>query len=247
LSDPLREKVLRIEAALSEAYGKPVWQGPGDILEELVLTILSQNTSDTNSGRAFRLLKQRYGTMEAVADAAEDEIAAVIAPAGLAAQKAPRIAAVLQDARARFGSASLEALRGWDTEAVRDYLRSFPGVGPKTVACVLLFAMGRPVMPVDTHVGRVAARLGLVPENASSDAVHEMMERITPDDIMYALHVGLIRHGRTVCRPARPRCEECVVRCECVWKGPAAERRTGAAGAREAARRPMRATRRRSA
>lgn len=227
----LREKVLRIEAALSEAWGRPVWPGPGDILEELVLTILSQNTSDTNSGRAFALLKQRFGTMEAVADATEDEIAAVIAPAGLAAQKAPRIAAVTRDARQRFGSASLEALRGWDTEEVRAYLRSYPGVGPKTAACVLLFAMGRPVMPVDTHVGRVASRLGLLPGNASSETAHEIMDRITPDEIKYELHVGLIRHGRAVCRPSRPLCDECAVRHECVER----PRRAGGNRCRSAA------------
>jgi endonuclease III len=221
VKDPLTRKAIRIEAALSDAYGKPEWKGPGDILEEVVLTILSQSTSDVNSGRAFDRFRERFPTMEQAADATEEEIAAAIAPAGLSAQKAPRIAMVLRDALERFGAATMEPLREWDTDAVREYLLSFPGIGPKTVACVLLFAMGRPAMPVDTHVGRVGARLGLIPEKSSAEAAHQAMDRITPAEIVFSLHVGLIRHGRAVCRPADPRCHECVLRDECQWQGKA--------------------------
>jgi endonuclease-3 len=213
------DKVRRIEAALAERYGRPVWGGPGDPLDELMLTILSQNTSDVNRDKAWRALKDRFPTWEAVADADVTELAAAIAPAGLSNQKAPRILAILRDIERRFGRLTLDDLADWPNAQVRDFLTAYPGVGPKTAACVLMFALGRPVMPVDTHVHRIATRLGLIPKGASFETAHETMEAITPPELVYPLHIEMIRHGRALCRPTHPKCSECPVAAECRYAG----------------------------
>ena len=215
MSKRLTEKVRRVESLLAERYGRPVWGGPGDPLDELVLTILSQNTSDTNRDKAWRLLKDRYPTWEAVADCDETELAAAIAPAGLSNQKAPRILAILRDIEHRFGRLSLDDLVDWPHDQVRDYLTAYPGVGPKTAACVLMFALGRPVMPVDTHVHRIATRLGFIAKGASFEVAHKTMDSITPPELVYPLHIEMIRHGRALCRPTNPKCAECPVIDEC--------------------------------
>lgn len=209
------DKVRRIETALAERYGRPKWGGPGDPLDELMLTILSQNTSDGNRDKAWRLLKDRFPTWEAVADANAGELAAAIAPAGLSNQKAPRMLAILRDIERRFGRLSLADLADWPDTQIRDYLTAYPGVGPKTAACVLMFALGRPVMPVDTHVHRICSRLGLIPKGASFETAHETMERITPPEFVYPLHIEMIRHGRALCRPTNPKCADCPVLTEC--------------------------------
>jgi endonuclease-3 len=217
VSKRLTEKVRRVEALLADRYGRPVWGGPGDPLDELVLTILSQNTSDTNRDKAWRLLKDRYPTWEAVSDCDEAELAAAIAPAGLSNQKAPRILAILRDIERRFGRLSLDDLEEWTEPQVRDFLIAYPGVGPKTAACVLMFAMGRPVMPVDTHVHRIATRLGFIPKGASFEVAHQTMDSITPPELVYPLHIEMIRHGRALCRPTNPKCAECPVIAECLY------------------------------
>jgi endonuclease-3 len=198
-----------IVGRLSALYGEPVWRPHGDPMTELVLTILSQNTSDTNSGRAFMQLKQRFSRWESVMDAPLPELEAVIAVGGLAKQKAPRIQASLR--------AVHEARDGWDLEFLRDlpldeakaWLRALNGVGPKTAACVLMFALGRPALPVDTHVHRVAQRLGLVPAKASAEKAHDILEAMLAPDEVYPFHISLIKHGRRLCRAQRPLCGEC--------------------------------------
>jgi endonuclease III len=215
VSRAVTAKVRRVEALLAERYGRPVWGGPGDPLDELVLTILSQNTSDINRDKAWLRLKERFPAWEAVADAEEAELVDAIAPAGLANQKAPRILAVLRDIERRFGRLALDDLNEWTDDQVREFLTGYTGVGPKTAACVLMFAMGRPVMPVDTHVHRIATRLGFIPRGASFETAHQTMDRVTPPDLIYPLHIEMIRHGRALCRPTNPKCTDCPVLAEC--------------------------------
>lgn len=147
---------------LSALYGRPVWRPHGDAMTELVLTVLSQNTSDTNSGRAFMRLVSRFPTWGELIVADPQEIEREIQVGGLAATKAPRIKAILEEVWRRLGSFDLSFLAEMPLEEAKGWLRSLPGVGPKTAACVLMFALGRPALPVDTHVQRVAQRLGLV-------------------------------------------------------------------------------------
>lgn len=182
-----------------------------DPLEELVLTILSQNTSDVNRDRAWRAMRARYPTWERLARAREPDLADAIRPGGLANTKAPRILSVLREIRGREGGFDLSWMRQVPDDEVEAYLLSLPGVGPKTAACVLAFSLGRPALPVDTHVARVAARLGFLPAGAGSGAAHEELKRLVPAELRVSMHVGLIRHGRRVCKAGRPRCEECVL------------------------------------
>jgi endonuclease-3 len=180
-----------------------------DPLEELVLTVLSQNTSDANSFRAYESLRARFPTWEALAVARPSEVAASIRSGGLSNVKAPRILAILRAIQEREGHLDLSLLRRMSDAEARDYLISLPGVGPKTAAVVLAFSLDRPALPVDTHVHRVAGRLGLIGPKSSAAKAHEVLEAITPPDIRVAMHVGLIRLGREICKPGRPRCEVC--------------------------------------
>jgi endonuclease-3 len=205
-----------IIARLDEAYSIPEWRPHHDAVSELVLTILSQNTSDANSGRAFVRLLERFPSWDDVIDAPLPELIAAIQPGGLAPTKAPRIQAALRDVRERAGGFDLEFLRGMPLEEARAWLRELHGVGPKTVACVLLFALGRPAMPVDTHVFRVAGRLALIPARAGKAAItaekaHDLLEAMVAPEDFYAFHIGLIKHGRRTCLAQRPRCPECVL------------------------------------
>lgn len=185
------------------------------ILDELIATVLSQHTSDHNSGRAFATLRKRFGTWEAAAAATDRAVADAIRSGGMAEQKAPRIRSILATVQAREGAADLARLETLDDAAVREYLTSLPGVGPKTAACVLLFSMGRAAFPVDTHVHRVAGRLGWVPVGTGAARAQELLERVVPEGIRYSLHLALVAHGRRVCRARLPRCEVCVLRAGC--------------------------------
>lgn len=184
-------------------------------LEELVLTILSQNTSDVNSRRAFQALLSRYPTWEALAEADPDELASTIRSGGLANVKAPRILAILHEIRRREGSVDLSWMRAARSPRVRDYLTSLPGVGPKTAACVLAFSLGRPALPVDTHVFRVARRLGFFGERTNAGEAHRILEELVPPGLRVKMHVGMIRLGRSVCRAGRPSCQICPVQDLC--------------------------------
>ncbi|HEX6207867.1 MAG TPA: endonuclease III [Actinomycetota bacterium] len=180
-----------------------------DPLEELVLTILSQNTSDVNRDRAFEAMRRRFPTWEEVADAPIAKLRDAIRPGGLANTKAPRIQQVLREIRAREGRLDLGWMRRAGDEEVEEYLVSLPGVGPKTAACVLAFSLGRPALPVDTHVYRVAGRLGLLPAGSTPDRAHRALKSLVAPAMRIPLHVGLIRHGRTICKAGVPRCEVC--------------------------------------
>lgn len=194
---------------LTGLYGWPAWRPHGDALSELILTVLSQNTSDANSGRAFMRLRSKFPTWEALIEAPVPEIETAITVGGLARVKAPRIRSILVEVRKRCGSFDLSFLRQMPLAEAKAWLCSLPGVGPKTAACVLMFALGLPAMPVDTHVHRVAQRLGLLPRGVRAEDAHEILESFLEPEQVYPLHILLIRHGRRLCRARRPLCSQC--------------------------------------
>lgn len=179
-------------------------------LEELVLTVLSQNTSDVNRDRAFQSLRARYPTWEKVAAAPAGELAASIKVGGLSNVKGPRLLSMLREIRDREGGRlDLSWMRKASAARVREYLRTLPGVGPKTAACVLAFSLGHPTVPVDTHVFRVARRLGFLDERTNAEKAHVIMDALVPPRMRVRTHVGMIRLGRAICRAGRPSCELC--------------------------------------
>jgi endonuclease-3 len=200
---------------LAAAYGRPEGRPHGDPVAELVLTILSQNTADTNSGRAFVQLMRAFPSWEAIAEAPTAEVVSAIQQGGLAQQKAPRIQSALRAIGERSSTWDLAFLNEMPLEDARAWLRSLPGVGPKTAACVLLFALGRPAMPVDTHVERVAKRLGLIPPKTTPEQAHHLLEQLVDPGDYYEFHMLLIKHGRRLCRARRPACERCPLEPEC--------------------------------
>ncbi|MDP9467372.1 MAG: endonuclease III [Chloroflexota bacterium] len=196
---------------LGERYHHPTWAGPRlDPVSELVLTILSQNTADTNSFRAFTAMRATYASWAEVLGAPTNELVDVIRPGGLALTKAPRIQAVLAEVHdATKGTWDLGFLGSWPLEQARQWLIDLRGIGRKTAAIILLFGFGRPALPVDTHVYRVALRLGLIPPRTDLSRAHDLLEAALQPDEMYAFHVELIRHGRDTCRAPRPICGLC--------------------------------------
>ena len=188
------------------------WRPHGDPIVELVLTLLSQNTSDHNSGRAFQRLINTFPTWDAVIAAPLQAIEDAIRIGGLAKTKAPRLQALLRSLRDRLGDDWDPApLRAMSIPQAKDWLTSLPGIGPKTAACVLLFSLGRPALPVDTHVHRVSQRLGLIGPKVNPVAAHVALEAQMPPPQYYDYHVAVIRHGRRVCKAQRPRCDACVL------------------------------------
>jgi endonuclease III len=194
---------------LRDAYGQPRRSRRLAPVDELVLTILSQNTSDVNTDRAYASLRARFATWEDVAAADPADVVDAIRSGGLANQKGPRIQAVLRELMDEPGGLDLEPLAGLAVDEALGRLTALPGVGKKTGSCVLLFSLNRPVMPVDTHILRIARRLGLVPERATAGETHELLTRITPPERMLEAHLLLIRHGRETCRARTPLCEQC--------------------------------------
>jgi endonuclease-3 len=207
--------IAEIIERLSGLYGMPVQTPHGDAVAELVLTVLSQNTADTNSGRAFTRLIRAYPSWAAIAAAPPDDVVSAIQGGGLARQKAPRIQAILKAVGGKSPDWSLAFLEQLPIEEARAWLRALPGVGPKTAACVLLFALGRPAMPVDTHVERVAKRLGLIPERLTPEQAHEALEALVDPGDYYRFHMLLIKHGRRTCGARKPACGRCPLRPEC--------------------------------
>lgn len=211
----LRAKTHWVHRELLTYYGEPERKTRRDPLSELVLTILSQNTSDANSGRAYRSLTQRYASWEELLAASTDEVADAIRVGGLANVKAPRIQSILQQLRDERGQLDLDFLEEMPLAEARSYLLRLHGVGPKTAACVLLFSLERPALPVDTHVHRVALRVGLIPESASAEKAHTLLEALLPAQDYYAFHLLMIRHGRTLCKASSPLCDQCPLAGRC--------------------------------
>ena len=206
-----RRRMRRIRDRLRREYGRPVLHAHHAPIDELILTVLSQNTNDRNRDVAYGRLRERLPSWPAVRDAAVPEIEDAIRPGGLAPTKAVRIKQILE----AIGDDDLQWLADAPLEEARDYLCELPGVGRKTAACVLLFSFGRPEVPVDTHVYRVAGRLGLFRKGASFDEAHDEMLRLVDPDDAYEVHVLLIRHGRRTCIARTPRCPECPLRRMC--------------------------------
>ena len=204
-----------IVASLGAYYGEPEWRPHGDAMSELVLTLLSQNTSDHNSGHAFSRLLQRFPDWQSMLDVPVEEIEDAIRPGGLAPTKAPRLKAMLAEIKTRCGGFNLRFLEDLPVDQARDWLRTLPAVGPKTAACVLLFGLGKPGLPVDTHVHRVAIRLGLVGEKLTPEKAQEQLEALVPAEQHYLFHVLLIRHGRHTCGARTPACARCPLRERC--------------------------------
>jgi endonuclease-3 len=211
----LQTKTLQVHRRLLEEYGEPTWRPHMDAVSELVSTILSQNTNDVNRDVAFDRLRSELPTWEQVRDADAEIVVEAIRPAGLANQKGPRIQKALRLITAERGELDLNFLAAWSVEDAKDWLCAINGVGPKTAAIVLLFSLGRPAFPVDTHVHRVTKRLGLIGPSASREKAHVALEQLVPEDAYYPFHLNLIRHGRRVCSSRSPKCVECSLRDLC--------------------------------
>ncbi len=208
-------RLARIGKALENAYGRPEHRTRRDLVAGLVGTILSQNTTDVNSRRAFQDLRERFPRWVDVESANVRSIESAIRRGGLARTKARRIKQILRDIHATTGKLDLGFLRRMSDDEVIAYLLALDGVGIKTAACVALFDLGRDVMPVDTHVHRVVGRLGVVGHPRTRDATFEALKAVVPPGESHSLHVNLIRLGRELCRPRDPRCAACPVRGEC--------------------------------
>jgi len=206
------EQVIKL---LGEEYGSLEWRPENSPIDVLVGTILSQNTSDANSGRAFASLKATFDSWEAVAAAPAEYIAQAIKSGGLSRIKAVRIKQILNKIEEARGSLSLDFLNLMDMFEARDYLMCLPGVGQKTASCVLLFSLGKPALPVDTHVFRVARRLGLIDSKVSIEKAHSLLQEQIPSAKIYQFHLHMIEHGRRVCHARQPRCHECVLESGC--------------------------------
>ena len=208
----LQKRALAVHQKLLEAFGEPVWRTPLPAIDELVSTILSQNTNDVNRDRGFNALRAKFPTWEFVRDAKPEEVIEAIRPAGLANQKGPRIQQVLRSITEERGLLNLDFLAGLPIEEARSWLTKFNGVGPKTAAIVLCFSLNMPAFPVDTHIYRVSGRIGLRPEKMTVEQAHPYLESIFPPETYYAAHLNLIRLGREVCGARKPNCAACPIR-----------------------------------
>ena len=211
----LAKRALKVHQRLLEVYGEPTWRNPLPPVDELVSTILSQNTNDANRDRAFHALRAKFAAWESVRDANAGDVAAAIRPAGLANQKGPRIQRVLRQITEERGELDLSFLKDLPLEEARSWLMKFNGVGPKTAAIVLCFSLGRPAFPVDTHIYRVTGRIGLRPEKMTVEQAHPHLEALFPPETYYAAHLNLIRLGREVCHARKPDCPNCPIRKLC--------------------------------
>ena len=211
----LPAKAQTIHELLVEAYGLPTWRLHLDAISEVVSTILSQNTNDGNRDVAFNRLRAALPSWEGVRDAPVEQIEEAIRPAGLAPHKAPRIKQALQFITQERGALELSFLKQMPVDEAKAWLMQINGIGPKTAAIVLLFALGRPAFPVDTHIYRVTRRLGLVDAKLSVEKAHQALERLLDPALYYPFHLNVIRHGREICHARNPRCEICPLQVWC--------------------------------
>ena len=209
-----KEKYQQLARLLQDEYGYPSWRQHHPPVDELILTILSQNTSDVNSFRAFGHLKEKYDSWEKVRTADLDELKETIRPAGLANQKAPRIQRSLNRILDERGEISLDFLKDMTVPDAKAWLTSIKGIGNKTASIILLFSLNMPAFPVDTHVFRVTKRLGLH-DTSTPDKAHYWLEDVVEPKDYYAFHLQIIQHGREVCHARTPKCSVCVLQNEC--------------------------------
>ena len=200
---------------LSHVYGKLEWKPNQNPVSVLIQTILSQNTSDRNSHKAFSYLLDSFDNWQDLSNASVDEISKVIRSGGLGDIKAKYIKQALETIRRKRGNLELDFLKKLTLSEARDWLMNLPGVGMKTASCVLLFSLGIPALPVDTHIFRVSKRLGLTSNNISVNEAHELLEKVVPNEVIYSFHILLIEHGRKICKAQRQRCHKCVLQKIC--------------------------------
>jgi endonuclease-3 len=212
-----KAKIKRISALLEREYGIPKRERKVDLLDVLVQTILSQNTNDRNRDRAYQRLKKRFPRWEDILNGKRKMVVEALRPGGLARQKAKRIVDVLQWLKKREGKVSLSFLKRMGEEEIRETLGRLKGIGPKTVHCLLLFGLGREAFPVDTHILRVGKRLGFIPQEIDAEKAHAWMGPLVPKGKALSLHINLIRHGRSVCKPMNPRCTDCFLKEKCLY------------------------------
>jgi endonuclease-3 len=215
LPNATTRRLRAIHARLVKRFGPLAPPRAVEPLDELILTVLSQHTSDLNAERAFADLRAAFPTWDAVVRAPAARVADAIRSGGLANTKAPRIQTILEEVRVREGAFALDRLRELSDAEARDYLTSLPGIGPKTAAVVLSFALGRDAIPVDTHVHRVTRRLGIVPDKASAERADRLLHDLVPDGLRTPLHVAFIRLGREICRAPVPSCRACPLKDLC--------------------------------
>ncbi|HSM55843.1 MAG TPA: endonuclease III [Candidatus Sulfomarinibacteraceae bacterium] len=211
----VRAKYREIYELLVETYGEPQRRRYQPPVDQLVNTILSQQTTSANREQAFQRLKERFAEWEAVMDAPLEEVREAIRPAGLANQKAPRIQNALRYIMRERGELSLDFLADCTVSEAKAWLTEIKGVGPKTASIILLFTFGLPAFPVDTHVHRVSGRLGLIGPKVTADKAHDILENIVEPDEYYPFHINLIRHGREICKARTPRCHICPLQDHC--------------------------------
>lgn len=205
----IAERALAVHERLLEFYGYPEWRNRLPPLDELVSTVLSQNTNDLNRDRGFNALKERFPTWEEVRDADTEKVIEAIRPAGLANQKGPRIQNILKEITQQCGQLDLEFLKDSPPLQASEWLMQFKGVGPKTAAIVLQFSLDMPAFPVDTHIYRITGRIGLRPKKMNVVKTHQHMESLLPKDTFYPAHLNLIRLGREICQARRSKCSQC--------------------------------------
>ncbi|HEX9017711.1 MAG TPA: endonuclease III [Anaerolineaceae bacterium] len=213
--EALREKAQAVYQRLGQAFGLPNWDTPAPPVDELVNTILSQNTNDRNRDLAYNNLRASFATWEMVRDANPQVVIDSIRPAGLANQKGPRIQAVLRQITEERGALDLEFLRDLSPAEALAWLMRFKGVGPKTASIVLQFSLAKPAFPVDTHVYRVSGRIGLRPEKMNVEQTHDFLARLFLPEQYGPGHLNLIRLGREICHARKPECPICPVRDLC--------------------------------
>lgn len=213
-ANDLRKSLAECAERLEEKFGRPTWRVK-DPLDELMVTLLSQNTNDANRDRAYLKLREKLPDWNKVLEADETTIESLIRPAGLSKQKSVRMKAILGWIVERFGSLTLEPLCEMNDDEAIDLLTSQTGIGVKTAAVVLAFAFGRDLCPVDTHVHRIAQRLGWVPEGMSAEKTFHLIRPFMPPGHAASFHLNLLRFGRTICVARTPRCDVCPFRTEC--------------------------------
>jgi endonuclease-3 len=214
-NNTLKAKYEAVYRTLVATYGEPAWQPHNPPVDELVCTILSQATSDTNRDKGFSALNERYPDWESVMNAPPQEVVDTIYSAGLANQKGPRIQAALCHVLEKRGAIELDFLAEMPLAEAIQWLTRIKGVGRKTAAIILLFSFGRPVFPVDTHVHRITRRLGLIGEKVTATKAHDLLEQIGDPDTFYPMHMNLIRHGRETCLARNPHCHRCSISIYC--------------------------------
>ncbi len=204
-----------VKTRLESVYGPIEWRPRMIAIDELIFTVLTQNTSDLNAERAYDTLRKSLPTWGEVIEAETERIAELIKRGGLSNQKSVRIQKILVEILKRIGHFDLEFLAARPLEETREWFTSLPGVGPKTAAVVMAFSLRMPAFPVDTHIHRVSKRLGLIAEKTTADQAHPIMEELIPEDDRYDMHVLLITHGRQICKARIAQCIRCPLANEC--------------------------------